>query len=321
MVASPAVRSRLLAAVVVTLGLVAGCGRPPALPGAPSALEELLGVLPATALEDGAAYVDRSVADLGVATVLPGGSGGLAALALDQAAQLLETSGDDLLTLLAGDVDVRAVTTAAQGLGYTVTAEAGWQVFRRPGAPAPGAPPIVTAVPAGAVRRGTAVLGAEAGVDAVVSGGRTALDLGWPQRLAQAVGPAAAVVLLGAPPDLSEAARRAGLDPTELAARAGPPLPAYEGYALSVDADGEGVVALAREEADVALAEALALRAAAGPVTGGRWQRMAQVLAGGAPTVHAEAGLVVLPVTWHAAPADVRAALADGGLPFLAPRP
>jgi hypothetical protein len=306
--------------VVVAPAVVAAACAPRGGAG-PEGLTDLLEVFPQSAVADGLAYFDLTRSEP-PATALPRGEGGWPALGLGGSEQLLESGGDPV-TALRGDIDPGQVVGVATPLGYREAEMGPWRLLRA-GPPPPGAPPVVTAVPAVAVRRGLAVLGSADAVEAVAGGGGTAADLDWPVLLARAVGRDAAAVLLGpVPAAFDEAARRAGTTPAGLLALGGveAPLPHYDGFAVAfhAPADGEvgGAVALAAPAADADLAGALAVRAATGQVLGDRRRHMAEVLSGGAPVVRE--GAVLLPVTWRIPPAEVRADLEAGGLVFLLP--
>jgi hypothetical protein len=300
-----------LLVLVLAVGLAAGC--------APASDErvrdELLALVPRTALERGVVVWSGALGE-GFGSVRPAGA---LAEVLGVAAEEVEAvaeSGGSPFTVLRVRTPPDVVRTAAVEAGYRAAEVDGWTVLRRP-AGSGGA--LGAAVPAAAVRRGAVLIGAPDEVAAVVDGGPTVAEVRWAGVVSREAG-AGALALAPARDVLEAAASRAG-GPEAVLERAGArgDLPEWEGWGLGVAGDvGALVVVLPPGAADAAAAEALALRAATGPVLGdGR--RAGDVLDGGAPRYDDGTGALRLPVGWSIAPPALRRDLEQGAFAFLLP--
>lgn len=319
--------ARRVLALLAFLLLGVACAQETSAP--PGRLEELLGLVPAPVARERPLYYTDLRAARGFSSVLPlAASGRILGAAPDTFTDVLETGGQPL-TLLAGDIDADAVSSAVRARGYRVTSEGDWLTFERDEALPGGAPPLVTAVPAGAVRDGVLVLGSDGDVGAVVAGDPPAP---WAPTMVAAVGAAAAIALDGREDAFAQAARRAGTDLEGLLGqqRVGGRLAPYRAAALSWDPRGEfdgmrapsGVVTLVVAEGTDGNEQAatLAVRAATAPILGEGRRATSEVIEGGAPRFDGERGVVRLPVRWLDFDAEqLRRDLDAGRLLFLAP--
>jgi hypothetical protein len=308
-------RRRLLLTLCAVALLALACGAEPAA----DQLNRLLAAVPQQAAERGV-FVTLADADEGFGSVLP-----LDALrsALDvgSVTALAETGGAPL-TVLIGDIDAADVRAAAAGHGFAAREIAGWVVLRQG---EQRSVPLLSAVPAAAVRDGLLVLGSAEEVAAVVDGAPSAATVPWIARSAEALAEEGQALAFGPPPErFDEAAAAQGTDVTSLLSAAGTrgELAPYEGYALTWTPGGAGAVAVvhAPDTPTAEHAQALALRAATGPVLGEGRRSASDLLGGHGPRSDRPTGLVTLPVTWHTADLErLRNDIAAGRLVFLAP--
>jgi hypothetical protein len=324
----PPIVRRALALSLLCLAVCAlpSCARESSAP--PGRLEELLALVPASVARERALYYSDLRLVRGFSSALPlTASGQVLGAPVDAFTDVLESGGRPL-TLLAGDIDAEAVGRAVRAQGYRAEQGEDWLRFERDGDVPPGAPPLVRAVPAGAVRDGVLVLGSSEDVGAVVRGGQPPP---WARPLAETVGSAAAIAFDGRPAPYAEAARRRGTDVDGLLEQHRVPgfLAPYEAAAISWHPRGEfdgmsaaaGVVALVgppgRDGGEQAAA--LAIRAATAPILGVR-RGMSDIVEGGAPRFDDDLGTVHLPVRWVDFDASqMRRDLDGGALLFLAP--
>lgn len=306
--------------------LLAACSQERSAP--PGRVQELLGLVPEEVANERVLYYSDLRAVRGFTSVLPlTASGRVLGVDVGEFTDVLETGGAPL-TFLAGDFERDTVAEAVGEHGYRVVPGEPWVRFERSGRVPEGAAPLVTAVPAGAVRDGVLVLGSSADVDAVVAGG---VPPNWADVLVETVGAAGAIAFDGREAPLAEAVRRSGTDVEGLLEqhRVTGRLSPYEAVALSWDPAGEfdglrvpaGVVALAvpagtdRGEQ----AAALAIRTATAPILGDGRRATADILEGGAPRFDDDLGTVYLPVRWVEFDARlIRRDLDAGNLVFLA---
>jgi hypothetical protein len=319
--AACAASAAALRRLVVLLCGVAVIGSGCADVGTDEHLRTVLAAMPAHAAERGIFVTFGSPSD-GFGSDLP-----LAAVlaALDVAAAdigVVAESGGAPLTVLTGGIVPRTVRAAATEEGFIAREIAGWTVLRQTGQ----AGTALASVPAIAVRDGLAVLGSNEEVAAVVDGHPSAVTIPWMARAAEQLSDAGQAVAFGPSVErFADAAEAAGAELTQLLESAGSrgEIEPYEGYVITWSADGTGGIVLVYAPAAVTpdRAEALALRAATGPVAGEGRRAAADLLEGGAPRIDRSAGLVTLPVRWRTDDLDrLRGDIAAGRLIFLAPR-
>jgi hypothetical protein len=308
-------RRRLLVIVCIAALLVTGCSAE----RAEDQLNRLLAAVPQQAAERGV-FVSLGGADEGFGSVLPL-EGLRSALDIGSVIAVAETGGAPL-TVLIGEIAAADVRDAAAGRGFAAREIAGWVVLRQD---EQGADPLLSAVPAAAVRDGLLVLGSAEEVAAVVDGAPSAATVPWIARSGEALAEGGRALAFGpAPQRFDDAAAAQGSDVSSLLSAAGArgELAPYEGYVLTWAPGGEGALVLVHDPdtATAAHAEALALRAATGPVLGEGRRSAADLLTGRAPRSDRATGLVTLPVSWRTDDLErLRTDVAAGRLVFLAP--
>jgi hypothetical protein len=308
-------RAAVLLAIGVVL-LLAGCaGADPATRRA-----ELLDLVPVRALDRGVVVWEGGLAEGFGSARTAGALTAVLGVAAEDVEAVAETGGSPL-TVLRIRTAAADVVERAEAAGYTSAEVGGWTVLRRPAA---GGEALDAAVPAAAVRRGHLLVGSVEDVAAVVDGERGVTSERWVEALTWQAGDGALAIAPSQAVLEDAAAAEGGAEEVLDRAGARGDLPPWEGWGLTTEEDGEGALVLVLRagpdsaSADADAAEALALRAATGPVLGGG-RRAGDVLEGAGPRFDAERAMLRLPVTWRVDPPALRRDLERGAFAFLLP--